>query len=568
MDGMTQYSKDVSNGPLGTVTIVVVCYDESPERIAYTFESILNQNYPHKELIVIDGGSKSDTLEAIQSYCSSLTYFVSEPDNGIYDAMNKGLQIANGEWVAFMNIGDRFHSNGIINLMLQEENLRDNPDLLYGDANLTDKSRADRHERIPKTIGRWFLYRGTICHQAMLIRKRAFEKIGQFDTSYKVLADKDWLFKFLGNGLLARHCKIVVCDWDLKGLTSSVTLFKEEWDNVVRKRFSKFEQLLYGLLWFFLKIAKRTRTLNFSIPHGLLKAYDARQAHGPTKKDIEGISIIVATLGEHDLIPLLNSLETQTCDKYECIIVDQSQERKAERIVSNFRNARYVHSTKEGNSLNRNIGVSYSRFPILAFPDDDCFYSQDVVERVLRTFELRPALAGISGTWFDSISGRMVMGGKHGKLATRFNVWSSMTNLTIFLRKEVVCSVNGYSERFGLGSGIFEGGEETDLMLKIFKRGGKILYAPQIRIWHRQENYTLTNPEKQWGYEEAWGALFRKWSAEKNGSIIYCAFIFFFLRSVCASIVWALRGNLKNARFYISKNKARLQGWRSYRQNG
>jgi GT2 family glycosyltransferase len=296
-------------------------------------------------------------------------------------------------------------------------------------------------------------------------------------------------------------------------------------------------------------------------------ASDAEQAYCSAKNDMEGISIIVATLSEHDLIPLLNSLEAQTCDKYECIIVDQSQERKAERIVSNFRNVRYVHSTKKGNSLNRNIGVSHARMPILAFPDDDCFYSQDVVERVLKTFELRPQLAGISGTWHDSGTGRMVMGGKRGKFATSFNVWSAVTNLTIFLHKEIVCSVDGYSEGFGLGSGVFEGGEETDLVLKILERGGKILYVPQIRIWHRQENYTLTNPEKQWGYEEAWGALFRKWSAERNGSIIFATFIFFFLRSLCASIVWALRGNFQNARFYLSKNKARLQGWLKYRQS-
>ena len=269
MDGSIQHSQHVLKGSPDTVTIVVVCYNENPERISYTFESIINQDYPHKELIVIDGGSKSNTLEAILSYKYSLASFVSEPDTGIYDAMNKGLQIANGEWVTFMNIGDRFHSAGVITAMLQEQKLRGDLDLLYGDAILTNNSTIVRHEHVPKKLSRWFLYRGTICHQAMLMRKKAFEKIGLFDTSYKVLSDKDWLFRFLGNGLLARHCNLVVCEWDLKGLTSFVTLFNEEWNKVVRNRFSKVEQLLYGLLWFFLKIGKRFRTLNFSIPYGL-----------------------------------------------------------------------------------------------------------------------------------------------------------------------------------------------------------------------------------------------------------------------------------------------------------
>ena len=279
---------------------------------------------------------------------------------------------------------------------------------------------------------------------------------------------------------------------------------------------------------------------------------------------MEGISIIVATLAEHDLLPLLNSLEAQTCGKYECIVVDQSQERKAEQSVANFRNIIYVHSTKKGNSLNRNIGVSHSRFPILAFPDDDCFYSEDVVERVLETFQLRPALAGISGTWFDSISGRMVMGGKHGTLATRFNVWSSITNLTIILRKEIFCSVNGYDHSFGLGSNVFEGGEETDLVLKILTAGGEILYVPDIRVWHRQDKYVSINPRKQWGYEEAWGALFRKWFARKKGLTIFITFIYFLFRSSCAAAIWALRGNLRNSKFYLMKNRARLRGWTKY----
>ena len=246
-------------------------------------------------------------------------------------------------------------------------------------------------------------------------------------------------------------------------------------------------------------------------------------------------------------------------------MIDQSDGKKAAFVVSAYKNIKYLHSKRKGNSLNRNIGVTYARMPILAFPDDDCFYSEDVVERVLETFQLRPVLAGISGTWFDSISGRMVMGGKHGTFATRFNVWSSVTNLTIFLRKEMVYSVNGYSECFGLGSGVFEGGEETDLVLKVLESGGKILYTPRIRIWHRQDKYVLNNPSKQLGYEESWGALFRKWSAQpKTGPLVFLTFIFFLLRSFIAAIIWAFRGNFRNSALYLSKNTSRLRGWFKY----
>ncbi len=251
------------------ITVIAVCYNESPDRIRFTLDSIVSQNYSEIELVIVDGGSNAQTLAAISPYKNQVSTLISEPDCGIYDAMNKGVKISTGKWISFMNIGDCFHSSKVLSRMLNRDNLRDNPALIYGDSVLCDSSQIGRIEHVPKKINRWFLYHGTICHQAIIARKTAFETVGLFDTSYRILADKDWLFRFIEKGLSYRHSGIVVCDWDTRGISSNVLLFTQEWTDVVKRRFSRIEQVSYSMFWVFIKIAKRLRSLDFSIPHKL-----------------------------------------------------------------------------------------------------------------------------------------------------------------------------------------------------------------------------------------------------------------------------------------------------------
>ena len=137
----------------------------------------------------------------------------------------------------------------------------------------------------------------------------------------------------------------------------------------------------------------------------------------------------------------------------------------------------------------------------------------------------------------------------------------------MFLLSDVVRKVGGYDEQFGLGSGSFEGGEETDLALKIFGAGKHILFTPDVRIWHPQDRHDLHMPEKQWGYEEAWGALFRKWSRPgRIGPSILVSAAWFIARSYLAAAFHILRGDWRVARQYLRKNAARRAGWLKYRR--
>lgn len=278
-----------------------------------------------------------------------------------------------------------------------------------------------------------------------------------------------------------------------------------------------------------------------------------------------GVSLVVATLGERNLRPLLTSLETQTSDAYECIIIDQNSSRTLEKSLPAYRNIRYIYSDKKGNSFNRNIGIGLARYPLIGFPDDDCVYENDVISNVLTSFPPDPTVAGISGVWVDSANNTAVMCGRGAKYATPWNIWAAITNLTIFLRTDTVRAIGGYSECFGLGSGVFEGGEETDLALKILDTGATILYTDNIMIQHRQDRYVLTNPAKQAGYEEAWGALFRKWSTQGGmRSIIVARLIFTAARTLLISFYYFIQGNFRYAGAYWRLNTCRAAGWQKY----
>jgi GT2 family glycosyltransferase len=144
-------------------------------------------------------------------------------------------------------------------------------------------------------------------------------------------------------------------------------------------------------------------------------------------------------------------------------------------------------------------------------------------------------------------------------------LWTSITNITIFLKTEIARKVHGYDEKFGLGSGVFEGGEETDFFIKILKNGGKIIFSPQIIIYHKNENYTLSNPIKQWGYEESWGALFNKWfSFDRIGLTILLASLYLIFKTFIRAFYFAIKGNFINSKLYFMKNKARFCGFNKY----
>ena len=113
------------------ISIITISYNAVKD-IENTILSVLNQTYPNIEYIIIDGGSTDGTLDIIKKYQDKITYWVSEPDKGIYDAMNKGTLKATGEWLNFMNAGDTFYNEQVLENVFRDNNW-ENTDVIYGD---------------------------------------------------------------------------------------------------------------------------------------------------------------------------------------------------------------------------------------------------------------------------------------------------------------------------------------------------------------------------------------------------------------------------------------------------
>jgi len=165
-----------------------------------TLLSVINQTYTHIEYILIDGGSADATVDIIKQYKSFIHYWISEPDNGIYDAMNKGLREATGDYVWFLNAGDTLQHHNIVTELAQQAESTGLPSVLYGETDLMDNDGrvfAGRRLKTPKNLT-WKSFRMgmLVCHQAFIVKRSIAP---EYDIEYRFSADFDWCIRCLKN---------------------------------------------------------------------------------------------------------------------------------------------------------------------------------------------------------------------------------------------------------------------------------------------------------------------------------------------------------------------------------
>jgi len=174
------------------ISIITVVYNNVRD-IAYTIQSVLRQTYSNIEYIIVDGASTDGTLDIIQTYGNQINILISEQDDGIYDAMNKGLAAATGDYVLFLNSGDELFNENTIQYIVENGEAAD---IIYGDTKLVDEQRhiiGDRRHKAPDYFD-WksFRYGMNICHQAIYVKRSIAEP---YDLTYKLSADIDWVIR-------------------------------------------------------------------------------------------------------------------------------------------------------------------------------------------------------------------------------------------------------------------------------------------------------------------------------------------------------------------------------------
>ena len=259
------------------LSIITIAYNNKAGLIK-TMESVFSQTYKDIEYIIIDGGSTDGSKEVIEAFSDRLNYWVSEHDNGIYNALNKGILKANGEYVLFLNSGDWFLNMDILSLFMND---LDDFDIIYG--NKINYFSDDKiiEEKSPTVIDFYILaFSYSLPHQATIIRRKLFTEIGLYDENLKIVAD--WKFALLAifkYNYKYLHKDINLVYYDMNGISSNEKLkilqIKER-DSVIDAHFSNIkhmdkESLLIQKLKFYYKYSRTLRVLKML---GLIKKFD------------------------------------------------------------------------------------------------------------------------------------------------------------------------------------------------------------------------------------------------------------------------------------------------------
>ena len=194
-------------------SIITINYNNK-DGLKRTIESVLGQNYPDFEYIIIDGGSTDGSVEVIKKHEEKITYWSSEPDNGIYNAMNKGTSHANGDYLIFMNSGDCFHSPNVLSSVKDYQE-----DIICGKILRGNSTKPSGHHMDSITF--IDLMRDALPHQAMFIKKEVMNKY-PYDERYKVYAD----WKFCVEAIIIGNCSfrnidVIVADYDIGGISAN-----------------------------------------------------------------------------------------------------------------------------------------------------------------------------------------------------------------------------------------------------------------------------------------------------------------------------------------------------------
>lgn len=201
-------------------SIITITYN-AEKTLEPTIRSILEQDYPEIEYLIIDGASKDGTGRVIERYRDRIARVVSEPDKGLYDAMNKGLRLATGDYVWFINAGDALHSPFTVRRVVEGLG-GEMPDIIYGETALVDMNRTFvgmRRLKAPKRLTYKSFRNGMlVCHQSFVAKRTVAEP---YDLQYRFSSDFDWCIRCMKRASTLHDTGLVLTDYLSEGMTTA-----------------------------------------------------------------------------------------------------------------------------------------------------------------------------------------------------------------------------------------------------------------------------------------------------------------------------------------------------------
>lgn len=201
-------------------SIITVTYNAGAV-LEDTIQSVITQTYRNVEYIIVDGGSKDHTLDIINRYREHIHTLVSEPDKGLYDAMNKGIRLATGDYFCFLNAGDELHEDDTLQLMVHSITGTELPDVLYGETAIVDEEGhflRMRRLSAPENLN-WKSFKDgmLVCHQAFFPRRELAEP---YDLRYRFSADFDWCIRIMKKSHTLHNTHLTLIDYLNEGMTT------------------------------------------------------------------------------------------------------------------------------------------------------------------------------------------------------------------------------------------------------------------------------------------------------------------------------------------------------------
>lgn len=233
------------------ISIITVVYN-AVTKIENTILSVITQDYNNTEYIVIDGGSTDGTLDIIKKYSSKISKFISEKDNGIYDAMNKGINLSVGDWINFINAGDAYTDNKVLSSLFKNTHIENDVSVLYGDAII--KKANNQYAKFTANKNISGIWKGPVFRHGTMFTRAEIHKENNFDLSkdLKICSDFDFILKLYYKGFKMSYTGINILVYEEDGVSNDII------NNAInnKKLIKKYDKKFIYIVWHLLNIVR------------------------------------------------------------------------------------------------------------------------------------------------------------------------------------------------------------------------------------------------------------------------------------------------------------------------